>query len=266
MPPGDEDPTQPDPDAITIPVQAPQEPPTGSRRAAQPASTTPPAAATFTAEQVEAIRLEEQQKIQTRLAQVDTLEAQLAELHKEKTERDKAEAKRVKEAEAAQKKAAEEEMSAKELIEAKEKEWQQRFEAEQNERRKLEVIMEKERELAALQVYLAQRMTEDGEDIIDRLRPFVRGNTREEIDASFEEVKAASQGIASDVQQNMTVESAARRTVGVTAPPIGPPDMQSGPTQSFSLDDLRAMSVEEYAQHRPALLAETSRQRSGGRR
>lgn len=256
--------SQPDPDSITITVPPEGKPP-ASARTGTPPPAPEPTGKVYTQEEVEAIRLEEQQRIQNRLSTVGTLEQQLAELQAEREERKKADAKAQREAEAAKKKAAEEEMSAKELIEAKEKEWTERWETERQERLRMEAVMQHEREIANLQMYLAHRITEEGDDIIPQLRGFIKGNTQEEIDNAIAEAKAASASIMGDVEQQRGMEisrqqqeMAGRRTVGVTAPPIGPTDLQA--TQvTMDPDAIKGMSAEEYAQYRPQLLASISR-------
>lgn len=245
---------EPDPNSITIDAPGgnltPPTPPT--RRQREPK--------VFTEEDIEAARREEKEKLYARLGKVDDLEAQLSDLQKERDERRKAEAKLQREAEAAQKKAAEEEMSAKQLIESKEKEWQARLEAEAEERRKLEVIMEKERQFASLQTYMAQRMTTEAEYIIPELRDLVAGNTEAEIDNSIEIAKAKSASIMQQINGHQQQVQAGARMVGITQPPVGPPDMASS-TQTLTVDDLRALSAEDYATHREALLAAASKQR-----
>jgi hypothetical protein len=257
MPEDDPGAPETDPNSVTIEVepQPPAPPPTPiptTRRQREPK--------TFSEEEVEAIRQEEKQKLYSRLGRVDDLEAQLTELQRERDERAKAEAKAQREVEAAKKKAAEEEMSAKELIAAKEQEWQARLEAEAEERRKLEAIMEQERRYASLQTYMAQRMAVEAQYIADELRDLVSGNNEQEVDASIEDMKRRSASIMDNVMSLRQQETAGRRMVGITSPPVGPTEM--GPaTQTLTVDDLKNLSAEDYATHREALLRAASPQR-----
>lgn len=249
----DGDPDPDDGNTITLPPETP--PPTQRRQSRQPR--------TFTEEEVERIRQEEKDKLYSRLGKVDDLETQLAELTRERDERKKAEAKAQRDADAARKKAEEEEMSAKQLIESKEKEWQSKFEVEQQERRKIEILMEKEREFAGLQVYLNQRMLQEQEYIMPELQDLVAGNSKEEIDASIEQMKQRTAQIMGHVEARFTGQRAAMPGVAPTGgPPVGPVEGQQS-FQTMSLDDLKNLPMDQYQQLRPRLMEAQRNMRQG---
>jgi len=150
-------------------------------------------------------------------------------------------------------------------IEEKEKEWQQKFATEQEERRKLEAVMIKEREFAALQTYLSQRMAEESDNIMPQLRDFVAGNTKEEIDASIEVVKQRTAEILGNIEQRFTGQRASQPGVPPTGgPPVGPMEGQQS-FQTMSLEELQGMDMEQYKQLRPRLM-EAQRNLRQGRR
>jgi len=255
MPPEDETQTQDpvpeqDPNTITIQTTTTNQP-EPPRRTGRPPKT-------FTEEEVEKIRQEEKDKMYSRLGRVDDLESQLAELHKAEAERQKEAAKVQRDQERAAKKKEEEEMELRDLIAKKDGEWEAKLETERQERIKIMALLEQEQKHATLQQYMAQRMLEEGEGIMSKLHYTVGGNSPEEIDASIEKAKAASSSIATSVQSWMQNNKAGQRTAGVTAPPVGPPEMVPT-TQTLTADDLKAMTPEDYAQNREALLREAGR-------
>jgi uncharacterized glyoxalase superfamily protein PhnB len=194
----------------------------------------------------------------SRLGRVDELEATVAEMRQAETERQKAIEKAQKDAERAAKKKEEEEMELRDLISRKDTEWEAKLEEERQERQKIVALLEHEQKHAALQSYMAQRMVEEAESIMPELHWTVSGNTPEEIDAAIERAKAASANIVNNVNSKLQGQRAGQRSVGVTQPPVGPPEMVPQ-TQTLTADDLKQMTPEDYAQNREALLREAGR-------
>lgn len=246
--------TAPAPDAIVVPVATPQP--------------QPPVTTTLTEEEVnrriEAARQQEKDKLYERLeaeaAARKKLEEQMQAFNTDLTARQQAEEEARKAAEAA----AEEKRLAELSFGEKLTETEQRFSSQvqtlQQQLAERDAILEKERQFNELVQYVNQQMqTEVGQSIIPELRDMVVGNTREEIDAS---ISALAQRSATILQQVASVAQDARqgaRGVGVTAPPVGPLDNNSG-YETVTADDVRNMDMATYAQNRGRLLGAASQQ------
>lgn len=240
----------------------------GSSTTNGPVFTTPPPAepeARFTAADLEKARREEKDKVYGRLDEVaeqnKTLQAQLADLLAESTARKEAEEAARREAEEAAQKAAEAELSARDLIAKREaelaerlsqttNEWEQKFQQIAAEREQERAMAEKEREMATLIAYTQQRVAEEADNIAPQLRDFIGGNTQAEIDASIERVKAKSAEIVGAMQETLQQQRSVQRGVSPTGyAPVGPLEGVGGQRQ-YSAEDIRGMSIEEYAKFR----------------
>lgn len=120
-----------------------------------------------------------------------------------------------------------------------------------------DAVLERERQFNELMAYRSAQLQQHGDDIIPELRDLVQGNTPEEIDASISALKERSGSILQNVAQQAQAVRQNARGVGVTAPPVGPMDNNSG-HQTFSADDIRNMDMTQYAQHRARLLGAAS--------
>lgn len=236
-------PAQPVQDTLTIPVEPVQE--------QQPAQQEQ---RLFTAADIEKARREEKDKVYGRLSQ---FESQIQTLQEEREERERRAQEAVAAAEEEARKKAEEEMSAKELLRQKEEEWNQRFQTIEQQREADRALFEKEREFQAVLEYRARALAENANDIMPELADIVSGNTVEEIDASIDFVKQKTAAILGQVvaQQQQQLRPV-QRGVGITAPPVGPME-QEGSTQQVTPQDVKNMSMAEYAQHRDRLLGAT---------
>ena len=114
----------------------------------------------------------------------------------------------------------------------------------------------KEREFGELSSYRSTLLQNDAE-ILPHLRDFVSGNTREEIDASVSQYRDASNAILLEIANSQQQQRIAAPGVGITAPPAGPLDNNSGYEQ-VSAADIAAMSMSEYAAKRAGLLGAAS--------
>jgi hypothetical protein len=250
-------PQPPDPNSITVPVTEP--PPTSGNRS-QRSGGEPPQA--FTQEDVERIRQEERSRVLAEQTRADQLENELAQFRKAEEDRQAAEAKTQRDAQRAAKKKEEEEMELRDLIQKKDQEWEARLQEERLEREKAFAMLEQERRHAALQTYLAQRMAEHGDEISPELRDLVSGNSEQEIDASIQLLIQKSGLIQQNAVSAMRNINAGRPMAGVTAPPVGPMET-SGATRTYTADELKAMTPEEYAAERDNLLRAASQSRRG---
>lgn len=205
---------------------------------------------TFTQEELNEARRQEKDKL---YPEISRLKDEVAELRQAR----EAEAARIAaEEEAAKlqaKKAAEEEMSVRELLQQKEQEWADQLERERQEREQAIALLEKERQYVQIQEYRQRRIEESREDIIPELIDLVSGESIDQIDASIAGLVERSSRILGNMAQ--AGEAARRELSGarVTAPPTGPLDTYSD-SRTFTPEDLRDMSIEEYSQIRSSLL------------
>jgi hypothetical protein len=260
-----QDPPEPPPDpndpnniTVEVPGQPPAQPPpptSGNRQQRGGADVQ-----VFSAEEVERMRQEERDRYQSQLQRADELQNELAELRRAEEERNKAEDKSRKDAERAEKKKQEEEMELRDLIAKKDAEWEAKLEEERQARQQALAVLEQERRHAGLQNYLSQQMLEKGELIAPQLRKLVAGNSEQEIDLKISELIEISESLLGDTQQLLQRQNAQRPTVGVTAPPIGPVEMTPA-TRTYTPDDIKALTPEEYAAQRESLLRAASASR-----
>ena len=214
-----------------------------------PSETKETKAGRYTEEDLSRVRQQEKDKL---YPQFDALKSEVAQLKKEREERQAAEQAALLEAEEEARLKAESEMDLRELLSQKEKEWESQIETERRERENAFALLEKEREFQGLQEYKAQRLSQET-DIMPELRHLVTGSTQEEIDASIESTKALSASILENAQAAM--QQTRREMVGsrVTAPSVVPMDTNSE-QQQFTPEAIQHMSIDEYAKHRHRLL------------
>lgn len=233
---------------------------------APPANNPPaPTERTFSADDLQKARQEEKDKVYSRLeqeaAQRKALEDQVAELLKAQQEREAAEAAARQAAEEEARRKAESEMSAKDLLAQRERElqerlsqttteWEKKFQQMQQEREHERALLEKERELAALQAYTQKRVAEERDNIAPQLLDFITGNTPDQIEQSIESVKAKSLEIANAAREAMASARAAQRGVAPTGyAPVGPMEIEGG-TRQYSTEDIAQMDMQTYAKFR----------------
>lgn len=222
--------------------------------------TNPQTGEMFTAEQVAKIRQEEKDKlygqIEAMRSKIDTLAAAEEERQRQIAEAEAEAARQREEAEKA-------EMTALERVTHLEQEFQRRQQELEASIEAERAVFEQERRLNALEQYKSQRLVTEQEHIMPELLDMVRGSTEEEIEASISLAREKTSAILANVQAAMgQAEPPGQQAppqpapgVGpqVTAPPVGPMDNQSN-YQTLTAEDISAMSMEEYAQHRERLL------------
>jgi DNA repair exonuclease SbcCD ATPase subunit len=101
---------------------------------------------------------------------------------------------------------------------------------------------------AELESYKATKIAGANGEIVAGL---VRGNTKEEIDASIELAKQEYQNIVAPLKSQL--EEAGKPNVANAPKPSNP---NTPPVMEVTAEDLRAMSPAEYAKHREKLLAQ----------
>jgi hypothetical protein len=216
-----------------------------------------PAEPRFTAEDIAKARQEEKDKLYGRISKIEEQNNKfLKEIEDQRKAREAAQAdeeKRRKDAETQAKSLAEQDMSAKDLLAQKEQEWTSRFEQFEREREQERTLFAKEQEFNNLQTYIQKRVGEESENIAPELLDFVGGNSPDEVEASINTVKAKTQAILESVQQAAIQQRATMRGVSPTGySTTGPMDTDPG-HKSYSLQDLQAMPMSEYAKIRGQL-------------
>jgi hypothetical protein len=247
-------------DTVTIdaPVATPEPP-------AQPA----PAPASensklFSAEDIEAARRQEKEKLYPKLTK---MEEQLALFQQEREEAQRLAAEQAETEAKARREAEEAELSAKDLLTKKEDEWNQRlntaqqeweekFNALQAESEAKAELLERERRFQELESYKTRRLQEEADNIAPQLLNFIKGNSEEEIDAAISDAVASTSAIMEEVQASLPQRP---RTIPATGGAPSGPLENATEQQTFTAAQIAAMSDAEYAQHRVSLLAAASR-------
>lgn len=247
--------------AVLAGVEAPT-PPTLGTPQPQTAPTTqdinPETGRMFSAAEVEAARKQERDKL---YADLEKERQRRKELEKAEKERMKIEEEALQAAEEERRKAELAEMDARQFAETRISEIEVRLAEERAQRESLEATLEQERNFIALEQYRNAKLQspEVQEGVLPELRDLIGGNTPEDIDASIESLQARTASILGNVQQTVASVRQGMQGASVTAPPVGPMDTQQS-YQQISPEDIRAMSPQEYAQHRDRLLGAVRQQ------
>jgi hypothetical protein len=207
----------------------------------------------------ERIRQEEKGKLYPQIEGVQNELAEMRRLREEEATRAQQEADARTETD---RKAREADMSAKDLLAQKEQEWATKFAEYDNKLAQRDALLDQERRLTELTAYRSQVMSVRGDNIIPQLRDFVTGNTPEEIEASVAQLEARSLSILQEMAAAQPAPPP--RGTTATAPPNGPMEAAAS-TRQLTVEEIKAMSPSEYAQHRAALMAAVSRQGPYGR-
>ena len=214
----------------------------------------------YTDEDLARVRSQEKDKL---YPEIERLKEQVALLSKEKEEKAARKAAEAADEEAKQRAKLEEELDAKGLVELKTRELQEQLERERQEREHAFALLEKERTFADLQAYRQQLVEQEREAIIPDLLDLIQGNTREEIQASVEGLKARSERILESAQSAMQNARKEMRGASTNAPTAGPLESNMESRQ-FTAADIQAMSVNEYAKYRDKLMSDRARGKSSG--
>jgi hypothetical protein len=212
----------------------------------------------FTADDIEKARREERDKLYGRITRTDekfrTLEDELKSLQADRDTRQAEEERRRQEATDALKAKDEAEMTAKQLIEAKEKEWNSRFQEIQEQQRTHEAMLAKEREYMTLQNFIQRRAAEEmsAGTIGDELIEFINGNSQAEVEASIVKLREKTQSILNGVREGQQQRNAALPGVSLAgAPPSGGPlDNISGQQRTMTPEDIEKIPMSEWHKFR----------------
>lgn len=213
----------------------------------------------FTAEDIERARQQERDKLYGRITRSDerfrTLEEEVTSLRQAAQERAAAEQQAREEAAETLRRKQEDELSARQLIEQREREWQDRFSKFQQEQEIARVAYEKDKQHLALKNYIERRAREEmaNELIGDELIDFINGNNEEEVEASILILRDKTKRILDGIREGQQQARAGMQGVqGTGAPPAGGPlDNLSAPSQrEMTLEELRAIPPSQWGNYR----------------
>jgi hypothetical protein len=219
----------------------------------------------YTDEDLAKVRSQEKEKL---YPQIDKLKEEL-DLIKKDREADialKAQETAAREAAFAEevKRKQEDELEVRDLLKVKEQEWSEQLERERQERERAFALLEREKSFTEITNYRNSRLQQESDSIIPELVDMITGDSPEEIEASIQGLKDRSSRILESVQQ--ATQAARRDMTGtrVTTPPnAGPLDIETG-TRQFTAEDISAMSLNDYAKFRSALLSPQAQGQSKG--
>lgn len=212
----------------------------------------------FTAEQLEAARKQEKDKLYAQIEALQTEQRKASEALQaiQKAKDDEvaaAQAKEAEKAEAARKKA-EDEMSAKSLLEQKlaeaETTWQEKFARMEAERAQEKELLAKERSYQELVSYRNSALSTAGDEIAPQFHDFIQGETREQIDAGIARAKAATESMMQQIVEAQRQQVSQMRGVSTAGySTFGPMDTNQGARQ-LTAAEIQNMSLQDYAKIR----------------
>jgi hypothetical protein len=215
----------------------------------------------YTDEDLAKVRSQEKEKL---YPQIDKLKEELDVIKREREE--ELARKAAFDAEQAEviKRKQEDELEVRDLLKVKEQEWSEQLERERQERERAFALLEREKAFTEVTNYRNSRLQQESDAIIPELVDMITGDSPEEIEASIQGLKDRSSRILESVQQ--ATQAARRDMTGtrVTTPPnAGPLDIETG-TKQFTAEDISAMSLNDYAKFRSALLSPQAQGQSKG--
>lgn len=202
-------------------------------------------------EMIEKARAQEKDKLYPTITQADerskVMEDELKKLKKFQKEQETAEAQRQQQIADAQRAKEEAELSAKELVERRNAEFEAKLAQLQAENEQRVALMEQEVRFNQLQAYAQRRAVEESGNIVPELIDFISGNTPEEVDASIELLKAKSQAIADSARNARAAQLRQQPGVAPVAGVNGVTPLDQPGDRQYSADDIRGMSMQDYA-------------------
>jgi len=212
----------------------------------------------YTEDDLKKVREQEKSKL---YPQIDSLKEEVNFLKKRDEERE-AEATRIKlESDTEAKRKAESEMDVRTLFETKEKEWAEQIESIRQEAARKDALLERERQYAELTAYRSRRLEEERDNIIPELVDLISGNTHDEVENSITGLRERSAKILESAQKAIQDQ---RRDMTGTRTTLPPTMENNSDSQSFTADQISAMSVTEYAKHRGKLMGDSANSKNKG--
>jgi hypothetical protein len=215
----------------------------------------------YTDEDLAKVRSQEKEKL---YPQIDKLKEELDIIKREREEELARKAAFDAEQAEVTKRKQEDELEVRDLLKVKEQEWSEQLERERQERERAFALLEREKSFTEITNYRNSRLQQESDSIIPELVDMITGDSPEEIEASIQGLKDRSSRILESVQQ--ATQAARRDMTGtrVTTPPnAGPLDIETG-TRQFTAEDISAMSLNDYAKFRSALLSPQAQGQSKG--
>ena len=209
----------------------------------------------FTQEDIEKAREQEKSKMYKRL---ETMQEQVSRLESEAQQRAEAEEAKQRgimdqqrQEEAAAKRRLEDEMSTKELLAQKEQEWQQQLLQVQGQVEAERALRERETQFAQLMEYRQQVVQQYSDRVAPELLDLIDGESAEEIVASANDMAARTERILAQTAEAMQTQRQQMPTARVTMPTSGE---NAGSQRNYTPEEIRNMSMSDYAKHRKSLL------------
>ena len=219
---------------------------------------------TFTAEDIEAARRQEKDKLYPQLQTLQQTVAELtqareAELAAEREARETAE----REAEEARRK----DTDTRTLLEEQEQRFQAKLAEIEQQRQQEQQVMQMERQFQELQTYKVQALAAASDSIIPQLAEEVTAaqhTTREEVDAHIARLAATSERIMQDMVAAQQAARAGMRGAPITAPPAGPLENYSANDPVLEAANNGSLTMQDYIKNRDRLLGSAGQMRSQG--
>jgi DNA repair exonuclease SbcCD ATPase subunit len=220
----------------------------------------------LSAEQIQQIRADAareareqlQQELSPRLSQLDDLSADL----QQRRDAEAAAQRQAEEAAEAQRRA---EQTALERVQELENARQADNQRWQDELARRDTLLLHERRLSDLTAARSRLLAEAGDTVMPHLHQYVTGNTEDELRASIAAAQQTSEQIANDAREAMASQQQqavaswrATPTATVTQPVaagMDPVNEGMGQQQGMTLDELAALTPQDYARLRPQLLS-----------
>jgi hypothetical protein len=221
----------------------------------------------YSVEDIEKARAQEKDKL---YPVVEKMKEELSQLKRERDEQAAKEAERLaqrreREKEIAKKKKEEEEeeLSLKDLLKKKEEELLGQIEQERSAREQALALLDRERQYQELMAYRQNRLEQERENIIPELIDLIQGDSTDAIEQSIANLKEKSarifDSVATASQQTRKEMVGAR----ITVPASGPLDTDMD-SYTSTPDDVRNMSMADYAKNRAKLLNSSDKNRGQG--
>jgi hypothetical protein len=240
-----------------LPVPVPVEPPPTQQNGG---------VQTFTAADIEAARKQEKDKLYGKITEQ---EERLKKIEADTQARLAAEEKARKDAEAAAEAERVKNLSFEQKLEETQQAWSAQMSDLQSQIAQRDALLERERQFQLLNEHRARRLAEESDNIMPELHSWVAGNSIEEIDANVSRAIETTGNILSQVTQAQQEQASAyqqarqqARGTGVTAPPVGPMENQSG-QETFTAEQISNMDMATYMKNRGRLLEAASQQVRG---
>lgn len=203
----------------------------------------------YTEDDLEKVRKQEKDKMYKRL---ETMQEQVARLEKERQEREESiQAEQRKKQEEAERKKREE-MSAKDLLEQKEREWQSKVQEIEAQMEAERALRQREAEFNSLMEYRQQVLQQYSDRVAPELLDLINGDSPEQIAQAAEDMAARTERILAQTQEAMQNVRQQTPTARVTDPASG--ENSGTNARIMSPDEIRSMSMADYAKHRQRLL------------